>query len=116
MLNKKQNKNSTGKTQRLVNIFLLIILFSQIQFTNLFSNENTVSIVIKINESIITNQDIIKEAKYLRALNTELSEVPDEQLNKLAENSLIRETIKKSIGKIKSFNVFHLSGYETNEK
>lgn len=91
-------------------IFLLIVLFSQIQFTNLYSDENTVSIVLKINEAIITNQDIVKEAKYLKALNTELSEVPDEQLNKLAKNSLIRETIKKN-----EIEKFYKMNYESTE-
>ena len=44
---------------------------------------------------MITNYDIIKEAKYLTALNQELKNINDDQILELAKDSLIREKIKK---------------------
>ena len=49
----------------------------------------------KINEDLITNYDIIREAKYLKALNKELENIQTQQLYELAKNSLIREKVKK---------------------
>ena len=44
---------------------------------------------------MITNYDIVKEAKYLTALNQELRNIDNNQILKLAKDSLIREKIKK---------------------
>ncbi len=44
---------------------------------------------------MITNFDIIKEGNYLKALNAELKNISNDQLNEFAKNSLIREKIKK---------------------
>ena len=56
---------------------------------------NEVHIVLKIENEIITNLDIIKEKNYLIALNNSLSKINKNQLETLAKNSIIKEKIKK---------------------
>ena len=71
-------------------IFLFLIIHSLAH-----ANEKTILLKYKINEDLITNYDIIKEAKYLTALNKNLKEIEKEKLLEFAEKSLIREKIKK---------------------
>jgi len=71
-------------------IFLFVIFHSQGH-----SNEKTILLKYKINEDLITNYDIKKEAKYLAALNKDIQEIEQEKLLEFAEKSLIREKIKK---------------------
>ena len=54
-----------------------------------------VYIVLKIEDEIVTNLDIIKEKNYLIALNNSLSQINQNQLETLAKNSIIKEKIKK---------------------
>tara|TARA_B110000971_G_scaffold204308_1_gene225619 strand:+ start:2985 stop:3917 length:933 start_codon:yes stop_codon:yes gene_type:complete len=54
-----------------------------------------ITIKYKINNLIITNVDIEKEIKYLMALNVNLKTLDQNQLNKIASNSIINEKIKK---------------------
>ena len=56
---------------------------------------NEVHIVLKIENEIVTNLDIIKEKNYLIALNNSLSKINKNQLEALAKNSIIKEKIKK---------------------
>lgn len=56
---------------------------------------NEVHIVLKIENEIVTNLDIIKEKNYLIALNNSLSKINKNQLETLAKNSIIKEKIKK---------------------
>ena len=56
---------------------------------------NEVHIVLKIEDEIVTNLDIIKEKNYLIALNNSLSKINKNQLEALAKNSIIKEKIKK---------------------
>ena len=49
----------------------------------------------KVGKNIITNKDIENEKKYLISLNNDLLRISENELNKIAENSIIRETIKK---------------------
>ena len=75
---------------------LIIIVIFFLNFNNLsHSLEKSIIIKYKINNDLITNFDIIKEAKYLKALNAELENIDNNQLNELAKKSLIREKIKK---------------------
>ncbi len=74
---------------------LFIILISINLFSFATSDEKKISINFKINEDLITNYDIIKEAKYLLALNEELNGVNESQLLQFAQNSLIKEKIKQ---------------------
>jgi len=61
--------------------------------TNLISE---VYIAYKINNEIITNLDINKETRYLIALNNQLKNLDSNQIKKIAQESLIREKIKKN--------------------
>ena len=55
-----------------------------------------VYIVLKIEDEIVTNLDVIKEKSYLIALNNSLSQINQNQLETLAKNSIIKEKIKKN--------------------
>jgi peptidyl-prolyl cis-trans isomerase SurA len=71
----------------LVNLFLLLFFFSK--------TIANVTISVKINDVIITNQDIKKESLYLMALNKELERLDKKSILAIAKESIIRETIKK---------------------
>ena len=58
-------------------------------------NSNEVKILYKVNDSIITNYDIVDEVNYLVSLNTNLAQLNKKQISLNAKNSLIREIIKK---------------------
>ena len=74
----------------------IIFFISLLILVNLkaFSLEN-VNIVFKIDDEIITNIDVKKEAKFLVALNTNLETLNEKKLTDLAKKSIIKETIKK---------------------
>ena len=73
------------------------LLYSLIIYIHLISNSisKEIKILYKINNSIITNQDIIEEINYLTSLNKNLNQLNNEQLSSNAQQSLIREKIKK---------------------
>ena len=74
-------------------------------FSISYSNEKTILIKFKVNEDLITNYDIIKEAKYLKSLNKDLEDININQLYEFAKNSLIREKIKQyEINKVYQVN------------
>ncbi len=56
----------------------------------------SIKIMLKVEDEIITNYDIFKEANYLKAINKELYDVQDDQILKLAQNSLIKEIVKRN--------------------
>ena len=53
-----------------------------------------VSIAVKVNNTIISSHDIKRESLYLKALNTKLENLDNEQILRIAKESIIRETIK----------------------
>ena len=59
------------------------------------ANSNEIKIIYKINDNIITNHDIKEEINYLISLNQNLKQLNNEQLSYNAQQSLIREKIKK---------------------
>ena len=73
---------------------LFYILFLSIIFTQITNASNEIKIIFKIENQIITNQDIIEESNYLISLNSQLKNIKQEELLKIAEESLIREKIK----------------------
>ena len=77
----------------LLKIFLSILIFL-IPVNTSYASSN-VYIVAKIDNEIITNQDIIKESEYLKILNPSLSQLENDKITKLAKKSLIKEIIKK---------------------
>ena len=56
--------------------------------------ENEASIIVKINNEIVTSYDLIVEIKYLEALNPSSKNLSQEQKTKIAKESIIREKIK----------------------
>ena len=73
----------------LLTIFLILQLFSSV---DALSN---VKIKVKINDKIITNIDIQKEAQYLKILNSNLNQLSEDKVLELAKMSLINEIIKE---------------------
>lgn len=75
----------------LVKILLLTILsFFSVKLT--FAIES--KIIVKVNNSIITNLDVLNEEKYLKLLNPNLSLLDKNKMNSVAKQSLIKEKIK----------------------
>ena len=72
------------------------VIFFFIIFYNLFANAKEIKIKFKIGNDIITNKDIENEKRYLISLNNDLLKISKKELNKIAEDSIIRETIKKN--------------------
>ena len=75
---------------------LRIILF--FFFINISTNLASANIEIKykINNDIITNTDIDNEKNYLLFIRPSLKSLPNKEIIKISENSLIREIIKKN--------------------
>ena len=74
-------------------IFLFLFLF--LNYSQINADEKSIILKYKVNDDLITNYDIAKEAKYLAALNTELQDIDQNQLLDIGKKSLIREKIKK---------------------
>jgi len=77
----------------LIFIKIPLIIFLLINFSNA---DNEITIELQIANEIITNIDFAKEQRYLVALNNNLKNLPKNQLEELARESLIREKIKKN--------------------
>jgi len=73
-------------------LILIVILFMLFLLPKSLAN---ITIALKINDNIITNQDIVKESLYLKALNKELENLNSKKIHKIAKESIIKETIKK---------------------
>ncbi len=71
---------------------LLILLIQLFLIKNSFSK---VEIKVFVNDEIITNIDIKKEAEYLKILNPNLNQIDQEKVSEISKNSLINEIIKK---------------------
>ncbi len=74
-------------------IVISIIIFSLINFSY---SEINLKILMKIDNQIITNYDLEKEANYLLALNPSLKEIEKEKLMTISKRSLIKEKIRKN--------------------
>ena len=76
-------------------IQLLLIFY--FLFINFFNNDLFASIIIKVkvNDKIITNIDLEKEAEYLKILNPGLNQLNDDKVLELAKISLVNEIIKE---------------------
>ena len=70
---------------------LLLIIF--VSFKNLCAYEN--KIVLKIDNEIITQLDIINEIQYLKILNPNIIKLERKKIYSIGKNSLIREKIKQ---------------------
>ena len=74
-------------------IILSIIIFSLINFSY---SEINLKILMKIDNQIITNYDLEKEANYLLALNPSLKKIEKEKLMTISKRSLVKEKIRKN--------------------
>ncbi len=90
--------------------FILIILIFFINIKNIYAN--SVKIIVKVENEIITNIDIENEKKYLIFLNPKLKELDNSRIDNIAKNSLINEIIKKK--EIKKFFDIEKSNNLTN--
>ena len=77
------------KKRLIVYIFICFL----INLKQAYSIEN--KILYKVNNEIITNQDIKLEEKYLTVLNLNLKDIEKSKLNDIAKNSIIKEKIKE---------------------
>lgn len=75
--------------QKLLIFFLILIL----SLVNL-AKANEIKILYKLENEIITNQDIIDELNYLISLNNNLKSLENIKLNQIAIRSIIKEKIK----------------------
>ena len=75
-------------------IFLIFIFFFIIKNNQLLAIEE-IKIILKVENEIITNVDLLNEMNYLIALNNEMLNLPEKQSLSLAKNSIIKEKIKK---------------------
>ena len=83
-------------------IIIILIFFS---LTNLSYSEINLRILMKIDNQIITNYDLEKEANYLLALNPSLKEIDKKKLMTISKRSLVKEKIRKNeILKYKTLN------------
>ena len=71
-------------------LFLLILIYLTPQLTD----PSEIKILYKIENEIITNQDMINEVNYLISLNSNLKNLSKNNLSKIALNSVINEKIK----------------------
>ena len=78
----------------IVRILQIFLIYLNILILPVFSN-SSISIEAIIEDELITNQDILKESEYLKILNSNLENIDEKQLNKIAKNNLINEVIKK---------------------
>ena len=75
--------------------FLFLIIFFFL-FTKNAISSNTSTIILKIDNDIITSLDLESEYKYLTALNKELKSMNKSKLLSIAKESLMKEIIKKN--------------------
>ena len=86
-------------------LFLLILIVQ----TQAIASNDVYKIKFKVNNEIITNYDIIKEENYLKALNKTFKEIDQNEIKKVALNSLIKEKIKK-----REIEKYYVVNYESN--
>lgn len=82
------------------NIFFLTILITFLN-QNLLAIEN--KILFKIDDEIVSSVDIYNKSKYLKALNTNMNNLDNNEIYELSKNLIIREKIKKI--KLKNQNI-----------
>jgi|TARA_B110000438_G_C15818804_1_gene653251 peptidyl-prolyl cis-trans isomerase SurA len=75
---------------------ILFLIFYNLSCGSCLAVEE-VKIILKINNKVITNFDIKKEAQYLMALNDDLKSLESYKILDLAKDSIIKETIKVNV-------------------
>ena len=81
---------------KITKLIILIVFFGNLfLFSNYSDASQNIKIIVKIDNSIITSQDINYESNYLIALNENLNKLKKEEVYEIAKESLIKEKIKK---------------------
>tara|TARA_Y100000591_G_C21782593_1_gene671963 strand:+ start:438 stop:1382 length:945 start_codon:yes stop_codon:yes gene_type:complete len=80
--------------KKLMLVKMLVFMFMSCVFIK-FAAAVESRIIVKINNSIITNIDVLREEKYLILLNPNLSSLDKNKINNVAKASLIKEKIKQ---------------------
>ena len=75
------------------NIKKVVVIFF-FYFTINYCIAEEIKIKLKIEDEIITNQDIQEEAKFIALINTQLRNIPKEELLQISIKSIIQEKIK----------------------
>ncbi len=88
---------------KIIKNLFLILFFLNLSTYFAFSKTNT-SILIKINNEIITSIDLENEKQFLLFLNPNLKNLSNSQIEKISENSLVNRKIKE-IELIKYFDI-----------
>ena len=78
---------------KILNKIIIFFLLSVFISEKSFSLNN--SIVLTIDDKIITKIDIQNEVNYLKALNPKIKELNNEKIYSIGKNSLLRERIKE---------------------
>ena len=73
----------------------ILLIFFLIFYSLNISISNEVRIIAKIDDKIITNIDIENERNYLVAINKNIQNLSENELQILSKNSLIKDIIKK---------------------
>ena len=82
---------------------ILFLTFFIIVTYNLYAD--SIKIIAKVDNAIITNMDIKNEIEFLLFLNPKLKQLNERKINEIAKNSLITEIIKKKeLNKIYNFS------------
>ena len=74
--------------------FSIILISFFVLFNS--ASKSEINIAVTVDDEIITNYDIQKEANYLKILNPNLSQLDDKKILEISKESLIREIIKKN--------------------
>ena len=75
---------------KVISILILLIFIN----SKSYSKEN-LFIIYTVNDELITSIDVKKESIYLVALNNQLKNLNKKKILEIAEESILRETIKK---------------------
>ncbi len=78
---------------KLIRYFLISLIYIITINQNICYGE--IKILFKVNNEIITSQDILNELKYLKSINKEFKQSNDKQAFEVSKNSLIREKVKE---------------------
>ena len=75
---------------------IIILVFFLIGLNFSSNSTETVFILYKVNNEVVSNIDIENEAKYLTALNNQLKKLDKAKVLEIAKDSLIKEKVKKN--------------------
>tara|TARA_B100000989_G_scaffold113753_1_gene83555 strand:- start:1120 stop:2079 length:960 start_codon:yes stop_codon:yes gene_type:complete len=84
------------KYNKIIKLFILMLFCGNFFLYFSYSNASqNIKIIVKIDNSIITSEDINYESNYLKALNENLNKLKEKEVYEIAKESLIKEKIKK---------------------